>query len=212
MDAKKKLSIGAVAAAALILLALAIGLNYRIQKKQQDESAVLAAVAGTTLILGEALGAQGAADAAARIDAHLAVIKAASATPLSDAAEEYVLGARETARRRADATRLAPQAAAARRALLAHLAAGGRRDEGWFRAAGELKKRVESAHFELNVALSALDKLLEGMYDSRKRLAPLAGEKALVTEAALNAARKQEQDELKRAGEELERARQIPLG
>jgi len=208
----RKLTLVAVAAAIVVLAALAGGLTYKGHKQKQDESAILGAVAESTLVLNEALGPQGAADAAARLDAHLARIKAAQHTPLSEAAEDYVLGAREVARRRAEATRLTAPAAAARQALLAHLAAGGRRNEGWFQHAGELKKRVENAHFELNSALKTLDSLLEGMPESRKRIAPLVGEKALVRADTLAAARAQEQEELKRSAEELERARQIPLG
>jgi Tfp pilus assembly major pilin PilA len=212
MQIAKKLGIAGAAVVAIAIIALAAALAFKSHKKKQDETAIVAAVADSTPLLREALGAPGAAGAVARLDAHLALIKAASRTPLSEAAEDYVSGAREIARRRADATRLAPPAAAARQALLAHLAAGGQRNDAWFRHAGELKKRVENAHYELGVALKTLDGLLDGMVESRKRLGPLVGEKLLVSAEELGAARKQAQDELKRAGDELERARQIPLG
>jgi len=211
METGKKLSIAAIALAAVVILALGAFLVFKGHKKKQDETAIVAGVGESTLLLREALGAQGAADAAARLDAHLSRIKAAERTPLADAAEDYVLGAREIARRRADATRLAPQAAASRQALLAHLAAGGQRNDAWFRHAGELKKRVENAHYELGVPLKTLDTLLDGMQDSRKRLGPLVGEKLLIGAEELGAARQRVHEELKRSATELERARQIPI-
>jgi hypothetical protein len=211
METGKKLSIAAIAVASVVILALGVFLVFKGHKKKQDETAIVAAVGESTLLLREALGAQGAAGAVARLDAHLSRIKAAERTPLADAAEDYVLGAREIARRRADAARLAPQTAAARQALLAHLAAGGRRTDGWFHRAGELKKRVEDAYYELGVPLKTLDTLLESMYESRKRLGPLVGEPLLIGADALTAARQQVQEELKRSATELERARQIPI-
>lgn len=209
---RRKLVLVAIAAVIVVLAAIVGVIAYKGHKKQLDETAIVAAVGESSLILREVLGEQPPADAAARLDAHLQRIKAAERTPLADAAEGYVLGAREIARRRAEAARLAAPAAAARQALLAHLAAGGRRNDAWFRTAGELKKRVENAHYELNAALKTLDSLIEGMDESRKALGPLVGDKALVAAAALGAAREGVREELKRSAAELERARQIPLG
>jgi len=210
MQTAKKLGIAALGVAAVALVAIVIAFAYKGHKEKRDETAIVAAVGDATLVLGGLLAGQAASDAVPRLDAHLGMIKAAGRTPLADAAEDYVLGAREIARRRADVVRLAPQAAAARRALLAHLAAGGRRNDAWFQHAGELKKRVEDAHYELGVPLKTLDTLLEGMHESRKRLGPLAGENRLIGAAAISTARQQVQEELKRSAGELERARQIP--
>jgi hypothetical protein len=212
METGKKVSIAAIALATVAILAVGAFLVFKGHKKKQDETAIVAAVGESTLLLREVLGAQAGADAVSRLDAHLSRIKAAERSPLADAAEDYVLGAREIARRRADAARLAPQTALARQALLAHLAAGGRRSDAWFHRAGELKKRVENAYYELGVPLKTLDTLLEGMYESRKRLGLLlGGESRLVGAEVLNAARQQVQEELKRSAAELERARQIPI-
>jgi hypothetical protein len=206
----RKLAVLAVAAAVIVAAAFAVAFAYKGHKQKQDETAILAAVGDSTNVLVEALRGTAPADAVQRIDAQVKAIKAAARTPLADAAEDYAVGAREIARRRADATRLAAPAAAARKALLAHLAAGGTRNDGWFRRAGELKKRVDESHFELNQALKTLDGLLDGMLESRKRMAPLAGEKRVVEAALLDAARVQAREELKRSADELERARQVP--
>jgi hypothetical protein len=208
----RKLAVWGIAAVVLVLAVLVAFIAYKGHKKKQDETAIVAAIGESTLILREVLGEQVPADATARLDAQLQRIKSAERMPLADAAEGYVLGAREIARRRVEAARLAAPAAAARQALLAHLAAGGRRNDGWFRHAGELKKRVENAHYELNAALKTLDSLIDGMHESRTALGPLVGEKLLVQASALNAARERVQEELKRSATELERARQIPIG
>jgi hypothetical protein len=211
METAKKVSIGAIALASALILGVGGFLVFKGHKQKQDETAIVTAVADCTRVLREVLEAKAAPDALARLDAHLARVKAAARTPLADAAEDYVLGSREIARRRADATRLEPQTAAARQALLAHLAAGGRRTDAWFRHAGDLKKRVENAHYELGVPLKTLDSLLDGMQESRKRLGPLVGEKLLIGAEELSSARQRVQEELKRSTTELERARQIPF-
>jgi hypothetical protein len=140
------------------------------------------------------------------------MIKAAARTPLAEAAEDYVLGAREIARRQAALPPLERQWDASREAIRAHLAAGGRRNPAWFQTAGDLKKRMEEAHFQLGVELSALDKLLDGMPESVKATTPLAGENRVVALKLFYDARRQVQERMKTANDELERARQIPNG
>jgi hypothetical protein len=207
----RKLALLGIAAAVLLAAALAGWFAWKGHKQKQDESAAIAAVVEATLLLRQALDAQAPTGAAAALDARVKAIQAGSRTPLADAAEDYVSGAREIARRRADAQRLEPAAAASRRTLLAHLEASNRRGGAWFRTAGELKKRMENAHFELNTSLKTLDTLIDGMHESRKNMLPLVGEQRVVEAAALTAGRQRAQAELKRSTEELERARQIPL-
>jgi hypothetical protein len=209
MQTGKKLSIAAIAVTAVVILGLAAFLAFKGHKNKQDETAIVAAVGDATLLLREVLGAQGAPDAVARLDAHLQRIKAAERTPLADNVANYVAVAREIVLRRADATRRTREALLARQLLSAHLAASGRRGDIWFRRAGELKKRMEDAHFEARAALETLDALLMLMQSSRKFLMP-PGQPALVSEDVLGAARQQVREELKRSAAELERARRIP--
>lgn len=211
VEIRRKLTLGVVAVVIALLAALAGYIGYKGHKKKVDETAIVSALADSTGVLREALAGQ-AGGGVGKIDPLLARIKASERTPLADAAEDYVLGAREIARRRAEASRLQPQTAAARQALLQHLAAGGRRGDAWFKHAGDLKKRVESAYFEVGVQLKALDGLLDGMHESRNRLVPLVGDKILIDNGALSGAREQVMQELKRNAEELERARQVPIG
>lgn len=207
----RKLALLGIAIAVLVAAALAGWLAWKGHKKEQDQAATITRVAEATTLLREVLAAKAPPGATAALEASVNSIKASSRTPLADAAEDYVSGAREIARRRADAERLTPAAAASRQALLAHLGSGDRRGGSFFRQAGELKKRVENAHFELGTALKTLDTLIDGMQASRKNMIPLVGEQRLIEAAALTAGRERVQAELKRSNEELERARQIPL-
>jgi hypothetical protein len=208
----RKLAVLGVAIAVLVALALAGWFAWKGHKQKVDETAIVAGVSDTTLMLRELLATPAAsAEATPRIEAHLARIKAATRTPLADLAEEYVLGAREIARRNGDVARLARQAAASRDATMAHLAAGKQRGDGWFRTASELKKRMEHNYTELNISLKTLDTLFSGMPETVKRAAPLFGDKAVVSPGEFHKAAARVQEELKRVGLELERARQLPL-
>ena len=208
----RKLALIGMAAAVVVFAAIAGAFAWKSHKQKVDETAVVAAVADTTLMLREVLAKPaGSAELAPRMDQHLTRIKAATRTPASDAAEEYVLGAREIARKRSDVQRLARQASASRDAAFAHLAAGKRREGAWFKTASELKRRMERDYTELNISLKTLDTLYSGMPESVKRAGPLFGPNTLVSSGEFQAAAAQTQEELKRVALEVERARQLPL-
>ena len=178
-------------------------------QKLQQERAVTALVADTTTQLRQALTATPTREMFSRIDGNLRSLKAPRQPELADAAEHYILGAREIVRRRLDAARFAQHAAAGRQALNAHMnaAGGGRRGEAWFRTALDLKKKVEREHFELDVTLKALYELLGSLPDAEKRLAP---HRALLLEEPLRAqAREQARADAERAAAELEKVRRL---
>ena len=108
---------------------------------------------------------------------------------VADATEQYLVGAREILRRRAEATRLSQQASASRAALVAHMDRAPRRDLPWIRAATDLKKQVERDHFDLDVQLGALADLLGAMPEANKRLAPHVNASLLVDDAFRRSAR-----------------------
>jgi len=178
-------------------------------QKLQQERAVTALVADTTTQLRQALTATPTREMFSRIDGNLRSLKAPRQPELADAAEHYILGAREIVRRRLDAARFAQHAAAGRQALNAHMnaAGGGRRGEAWFRTALDLKKKVEREHFELDVTLKALYELLGSLPYAEKRLAP---HRALLLEEPLRAqAREQARADAERAAAELEKVRRL---
>ena len=180
-------------------------------QKLQQERAVTALVADTTTQLRQALTAAPTREMFSRIDGNLRSLKAPRQPELADAAEHYILGAREIVRRRLDAARFAQQAAAGRQALTAHMSAagGGRRGEAWFRTALGLKKKVEREHFELDVTLKALYELLGSLPDAQKRLAPRMQPALLLDERLRVQAREQARADAERASAELEKVRRL---
>jgi len=179
-------------------------------QKLQQERAATALVADTTTQLRQALTAAPTREMFSRIDGNLRSLKAPRQPELADAAEHYILGAREIVRRRLDAARFAQQAAAGRQALTAHMsAAGGRRGEAWFRTALDLKKKVEREHFELDVTLKALYELLGSLPDAQKRLAPRIQPALLLDERLRVQAREQARADAERASAELEKVRRL---
>ena len=180
-------------------------------QKLQQERAVTALVADTTTQLRQALTATPTREMFSRIDGNLRSLKAPRQPELADAAEHYILGAREIVRRRLDAARFAQQAAASRQALTAHMnaAGGGRRGEAWFRTALDLKKKVEREHFELDVTLKALYELLGSLPDAEKRLAPRIQPALLLDERLRVQAREQARADAERAAAVLEKVRRL---
>jgi hypothetical protein len=197
--------------AALLIVGAAIGYTmYGQHQKLLQERAVAALVADTTRQLRQALTATPTKEIFSRIDGNLQSVKAPRQPELADAAEHYILGAREIVRRRVDAARFAQQAAARRQALTAHMnAAGGRRGEGWFRTALDLKKKVEREHFELDVTLKALYELLGSLPDAEKRLAPQVEPALLLEEPLRLQARERARADAERAAAELEKVRRL---
>src|SRR5688572_22517026 len=99
---------------AVVVLVVAAGgyWGYSAQQKRVQREAILKVVGETTTQLREALAKTPSAELVSRIEANLQSAKAPRERDLADAAEHYIIGAREIARRRADAARLAGEAAA----------------------------------------------------------------------------------------------------
>ena len=203
--------IAPLVAAALVIAGALIG--YTMYSKYQtlrQERAVAALVGDTTTQLRQALTATPTKEIFSRIDGNLRSLKAPRQPELADAAEHYILGAREIVRRRLDAARFAQQAAAGRQALTAHMnAAGGRRGEAWFRAALDLKKKVEREHFELDITLKALYELLGSLPEAQTRLAPHVRPALLLEDPLRLQAREQARADAERAAGELEKVRRL---
>ena len=202
--------------APLLIAVLAIAgalIGYTMYSKYQtlqQERAVAALVGDTTTQLRQALTATPTKEIFSRIDGNLRSLKAPRQPELADAAEHYILGAREIVRRRLDAARFAQQAAAGRHALTAHMnAAGGRRGEAWFRAALDLKKKVEREHFELDITLKALYELLGSLPEAQTRLAPHVRPALLLEDPLRLQAREQARADAERAAGELEKVRRL---
>lgn len=203
MQAKTVVALGS----ALVLAVGAGILGMKGYRKHQERS-VLAAVEDTTVKLRAALSGS-AADAYKTIDAHLGTVQGASSAPLAGAAEQYILGAREIARQRAEGARLSRQAAASRAALTSHMHGGARRSEGWFKTAVSLKRKVEQDHRDLERSLGALDELLRTLPESAKLLEDHVEPSALLEESLRRDARSRAQADAQRAAADLNKVRNL---
>ena len=200
----------AVALAVLVLSALGYSV-HRVSKKHVEQDKIVEALRDTTDQLRQALAPQVSAELVAHIDGDLKAAQAPDNPELAEAAEVYIVSAREIARRRVEAERLEREAAANRAALQAHMTRGGRRNEAWFQGALELKRRVERDHFDLDVTLKALDELLATLPEAEKRLAPHVAAAVLLDEAEREGALRQTQLQQKRASASLERVRALAV-
>ncbi len=210
MPTGKKGLVAAIAAIAVLLAAAIAGaIVFRGHQQRTEQREIVALVADTTEQLRQVLATGSSREIVARIDGHLQSVKTVRNSPLADAAEHYLLGAREIARRRADSDRLEGEAAASRQALASHMKRSDRRGTGWIRDAADLQKKVERDHAELGRSLRTLDELLYSLEDAEKRLAPHVDVSLLLGNAARQAARARTQEEAKRAADELEKTRRI---
>jgi hypothetical protein len=195
-------------AATLAVVFAAVLAAGAIQKRVQQRH-IAETVRDTTEKLRQGLAAKPAPELLAAIDANLKMARAPRDPAFAEAAESYIVSAREIVRRRGDIERLERQAQASRQALAGHMAGAARRNEAWMHGALALKKRVESDYFDLNVTFKALEELLFKLPESTTRLEPRVGSGALLEASQIASARKQIQDEARRANEELAKLRRI---
>ena len=196
------------------IVALAVGVllgqaSYVVYQKRAQQKQVAALVGDSTAKLRQALGAKVTPELVSALDANLQATKAPRLPELADAAEHYIIGAREIARRRVVVTDLERRAAASRAALSGHMAHASRRNSAWLRDALSLKQRVEREHYDLGIALKALDELLYTLPESEKRLAPHLSQALLLDLKVADAARRQAQADAERAHDELTRVRRL---
>lgn len=197
----------ALAALAVFLVSAAGYWAHNAAQKRTQEHQLTQVLRDTTEQLRQALAPQAPASLVARIDGNLQSARAPGDPQLEQAAEVYIVGAREIARRRVEAERLERQAAANRAALEGHMTRGGRRSEAWFQNALELKRRVERDHADLDRTLGALDEMLGTLPEAEKKLAPRVAADVLLDEETRQQARRQTQLELKRASAALAHVR-----
>src|SRR5436190_8444306 len=133
----------AFAVAVAIAIAACVGYELHTATKKRNEQRALVSIVGdTTSQLRNFLKTPGP-DALAKIEGNLRVAKTWSNPLFADAIEQYLVGAREIMRRRAEADRFAEKAAVSRAALVEHIHRASRRDPRWFQTAQNLKRQVE---------------------------------------------------------------------
>jgi len=197
--------VGIIALAAIALIGYAV---YAGSQKKAQQAKVIAVVEDTTTKLRQALE-KSSVELFDALDANLKAARAPRDPQLTDAAEHYILSAREITRRRNDTVKLWAAAHASRQALAAHMARAERRSEQWLRSAVSLKKRVEDDYFQLTLTLKGIDEILLKLPQEEKPFAARYGNDALLPRDEIDRARKQSQAELKRAEDELAAVRRI---
>jgi hypothetical protein len=202
----------AIVAALVLAISGSMAYYLYVQKQKAEERKNVAALLGdTTSHLRRALNGPPAAELVAKIDSNLKRAKAPHEPKLEIAAEHYIHGAREIARKRSDAERLVREAAMSRRALAMHMGAASRRDTYWIRVASDLKKRVERDHHDLDVSLKSLSHLLYTLPESQKELAAHVDASLLLAEAERRVARERAEEQAKRAADDLEKVRRLAM-
>jgi len=195
-----------VAAAGVGVAALVGYLLHKEGRKVYETHAVVSIVGEATTQLKSGLKTA-SPEALQKVEADLRSVEGWSNRELADAAEQYLVGAREILKRRADADRLKQKAAVSRAALSAHMDRAGRRDLPWIHAALDLKKRVERDYFDLDVQLGALADLLEAFPEANKRVAPHVAASLLLDESVRKSAHRAVLEEVRQARADLQDTR-----
>src|SRR6266850_1228469 len=121
----------ALVASAGIAIAAFVGYNlYKAAKERSEQRAIVSLVRDTTTQIRSSLKAA-SPEALQTVEGRLRATKSWSNRVLADAAEQYLIGAREIMRRRAEADRFAQKAAESRAALSTHMSHAGSRDTSW---------------------------------------------------------------------------------
>ena len=198
--------VGIIALAAVALIGY---VAYAGAQKKAQQRQVIATVEDTTGKLRQALTEKSSPALVEALDANLKAARSPRDPQLANAAEHYILSAREIARRRSDSNQLWTRAEESRRALAGHMARAERRSEPWLRSAVSLKKRMEDDYFQLSLTLKGLDEILFKLPDEQKPFASRYGSDLLLPRDEIDRARKQTQTDLARADAELAAARRI---
>jgi hypothetical protein len=201
--------------AVLVVVALAI-LGYwafaNLQKRSQHK-AIADTVAEGTAQLQAALAAPPSAQNIAGIEAaieRLQAMRVSRQIAFAGAADTYLAAARTIMLRRADAERIAPNAAASRQALAAHMGTPRGRNDDWIRRAAELKKKMDADQADLDRVLKTLAELIAGLPESEKPLAAFVDPSYLLDEGQRTSALRRVQTDLKRNADDVARIGNLP--
>lgn len=211
----------AIAVAALVVAAGLGYWAYSAHQKRALHKAVVALVQDANQRLRDALGAESAppsADTVKKLDEHASAvdarlqelkrIDASLNLALADAADSYLVTAREILRRQTASHRGRLLLADSLPALREHMRADNRTGS-WVQEAVKAKERVEKDFREYRVAAEQLGKLLESFPRDQAKIAPHTPELPSVEESLVSDARKQALAAYKQLAEEVEKTKQL---
>ena len=215
----------ALVLAALVVLSALGYWSYAEYRKRALHTTVVKLVTDTSMQLRDALRIEMAApagdfagraraldDQANEVDQRLAALRRMSAAPnrpLFDAAELYVITAREVLRREAARDRCEVALITSRKALLDLLQEAGRRSESWIGRTMQAKEQFEKDAFTCRLALDAIANLLASLADPRATLAPDVNPALMLEEDLRAKAEAQAREASKHAAAEVEQTRRF---
>lgn len=216
-------TIGIAVAAAVVAAVLGYW-GYGAHKSREAQRIALGQVTDAAVRLREALtiaGGRPEADPAQtvkRLDEHASAVDrglqdlkrvdASSHQALVDAADDYLLTAREILKKQADSHRYRSMWTQSWQALRQHLRHD-TRTGAWVQQAVKARERANRDFRGYSIAAEALGKLLESFPASQKRVAPYVGTEALIADDLVARARERVVGDLQRATAEMDKFKQI---
>ena len=216
----KTIVIGAVA---LIVAVTLLSWGYSAHKKSGASKTIHALVTDTSARLRDALESEAAPpptdrarlvkkldDHAASADVSLQTLKRLDAAPvaLADAADDYIVTAREILKKQADSHRYRLLLADSSQALRVHMRHDNR-TRAWIQEAVKAKERVNKDYRGYNLNAGLLDNLLGSFAASQKKIAPHAGRAILIEGSLVADARGRVQEDMKAVEAEFEKLTRI---
>jgi hypothetical protein len=206
---------------------VAVGLGYwgyGAHKARELNQAAVAALADTNARLREALGIEtGPApanrapvvkkldDHVAAVDQHLSQLRgldAARNRALADAADYYLLSARELLKKQADSQRHRLLLADSAQALREHMRADNH-TSAWVQQAVKAKERVNKDYRGYSLATEVLGTMLETFSAAQKRIVPYIEASALIADDLIAGARTRVAEDAVRMAAEMEKMQRL---
>jgi exonuclease VII large subunit len=216
-------TIGIAVAAALVAAVLGYW-GYGAHKTRAVQSTAVRQVTDAAVRLREALTILAgrpegdAAQTVQKLDEHAAAVDhglqelkrlgSSSHQALADAADDYLLTAREILKRQAESQRYRSLWRQSWQALRDHLRHD-TRTGAWVQQAVKARERVNRDFRGYSMAAETLEKLLESLAASQKRIAPYTGAGSLIADGLVAKARGRVLDDLQRATAEMDKLKQL---
>ncbi len=214
--------------AALLIVVTGASLYWGQHKKVQLRGDVAALVGEASARLRAALGMeadQGAANTpegagrleqfSAQFDQQVQALRAMDTKrdpALAEAAEDYLTTARQLTMYQARMHALRIAVGADAQALAEHIRTVDHRERGWIGEALQKKEQLEKNYFDYRLASDAFSDLARTYLVSRRKVAPLVGDAALVDEALAIDARDRAREAAKQTATLVEQAKQLSPG
>src|SRR5690349_11658707 len=214
----------AIAAVALVVTVALLIWGYGAHKKRETDKAILALVADSGTRLRDALGIETAPPAADRaqvakkLDEHAAAaddnlqafkrLDTGSNQALADAADDYLLTAREILKRQSEGHRYRLLMGESEQALRDHM----RRNDhstAWVQGAVKAKERMNKDFRGYSLSAETLDKLLGSFSSSQQKIAVYVAPAVLIDSALISNARDRVTKDVKQAAADYEKLNQI---